>query len=105
MLSKIASMLRICIIFRIYKNITDSVKKRGPVFERVFKFCVDYKLWWYKRGRETPLVDRLVFNKIRYTQTLILEAQSEHSLKLGGFTTAIYINVKTFIARSLYPNT
>jgi len=53
------------ILDRIYKNITDSVKKRGPVFERVFKFCVDYKLWWYKRGRETPLVDRLVFNKIR----------------------------------------
>ena len=35
------------------------------MFEKVFKFCLDYKLGWYKRGRDTPLVDKLVFNKIR----------------------------------------
>ena len=89
-----------CCYFRIYKNITDSVKKRGPVFERVFKFCVDYKLWWYKRGRETPLVDRLVFNKIRYIQAQISNEKSKI-----GVSPASCINVKTFTARPLYLNT
>jgi len=53
------------ILDRIYKNITDSIKKRGPSFEKVFKFCLDYKLSWYKRGRDTPIVDKLVFKKIQ----------------------------------------
>ena len=51
--------------FRIYKNITDSVKKRGNAFQRIFKFCYDYKLSWYKCGRETPIIDKIVFNKIK----------------------------------------
>lgn len=50
---------------RIYKNVLDSVRKRGAAFQAVFNFCFDYKLYWMKRGYRTPLLDRLVFSKIQ----------------------------------------
>ena len=53
------------ILDRIYKNIQDSVKKRGPAFQKVFEYCYSYKLHWMRKGRDTPLCDRIVFNKIR----------------------------------------
>ncbi|XP_059098131.1 fatty acid CoA ligase Acsl3-like [Tigriopus californicus] len=53
------------ILDRIYKNILDSVSKRGPSFQKVFNFCYEYKRYWMKRGRGTPICDKIVFNKIR----------------------------------------
>lgn len=53
------------IMDRIYKNIIDSVEKRGPTFKRIFEFCFNYKLYWVKQGMQTPILDRLVFNKIK----------------------------------------
>merc|ERR1719348_607876 len=53
------------ILDRIYKNIIDSVNKRGANFQKVFEFCYRYKLYWTRQGMGTPLVDRLVFNKIK----------------------------------------
>ena len=50
---------------RIRKNIKDSVSKRGPAFQKVFDYCYAYKHYWTKRGRATPICDRVVFNKIR----------------------------------------
>lgn len=50
---------------RIYKNILDSVSKRGANFQKVFNFCYEYKHYWMKRGRGTPICDKIVFNKIR----------------------------------------
>ena len=41
--------------FRIYKNIMDSVKKRGPAFKKVFDYCYEYKKYWMKRGRGKSL--------------------------------------------------
>ena len=53
------------IMDRIYKNIIDSVDKRGPTFRKIFEFCFNYKLYWYKRGFNTPIIDKIVFSKIK----------------------------------------
>ncbi len=53
------------IMDRIYKNITDSVNKRGAAFKKVFEYCYEYKKYWLMRGRATPVCDMIVFNKIR----------------------------------------
>merc|ERR1719192_1616642 len=53
------------ILDRIYKNIIDSVNKRGTNFQKAFEFFYRYKLYWTRNGQRTPMVDRIVFNKIK----------------------------------------
>jgi len=53
------------ILDRIYKNIIDSVNKRGANFQKAFEFCYRYKLYWSRSGMGTPVVDKIVFNKIK----------------------------------------
>jgi len=53
------------ILDRIYKNIIDSVNKRGNSFQKAFEFCYKYKLYWSRNDVPTPLVDKIVFNKIK----------------------------------------
>jgi len=53
------------ILDRIYKNIIDSVSKRGSNFQKAFEFCYRYKLYWSRNGHKTPIVDKIVFNKIK----------------------------------------
>eukprot|EP00092_Neocalanus_flemingeri_P007270 GFUD01007850.1.p1 GENE.GFUD01007850.1~~GFUD01007850.1.p1 ORF type:complete len:710 (+),score=206.08 GFUD01007850.1:109-2238(+) len=53
------------ILDRIYKNIIDSVNKRGTNFQKVFEFCYRYKLYWTRNNQNTPVVDKIVFNKIK----------------------------------------
>jgi len=53
------------ILDRIYKNIIDSVGKRGNNFQKVFEFCYRYKLYWTRSDQPTPIVDKIVFNKIK----------------------------------------
>merc|ERR1712228_554812 len=53
------------ILDRIYKNIIDSVNKRGSNFQKVFEFCYRYKLYWTKSGCNTPIIDKIIFNKIK----------------------------------------
>jgi len=53
------------ILDRIYKNITEGVNKKGVVFAKIFEICYNYKLWWNIRGFQTPLLERLIFRKLR----------------------------------------
>ena len=53
------------ILDRIYKNIIDSVNKRGSNFQKAFEFCYRYKLYWTRNNQKTPIVDKIVFNKIK----------------------------------------
>jgi len=53
------------ILERIYKNILDKVSAKGKNFEKVFNFCYRYKLYWFHANKPTPVIDRLVFNKIK----------------------------------------
>merc|ERR1719402_2019041 len=50
------------ILDRIYKNIIDSVNKRGSNFQKVFEFCYRYKLYWTKSGCNTPIIDKIICN-------------------------------------------
>jgi len=53
------------ILDRIYKNIIDSVNKRGNNFQKAFEFFYRYKLYWSRNNQKTPIVDKIVFNKIK----------------------------------------
>merc|ERR1719347_2274566 len=53
------------ILDRIYKNISEGANKKGAVFKKVFDFCYNYKLWWNTWGIQTPVFDRIIFNKLK----------------------------------------
>ncbi|XP_018324557.1 long-chain-fatty-acid--CoA ligase 4 isoform X2 [Agrilus planipennis] len=53
------------ILDRISKGIQEKVSKSSPIAKAVFKFAYDYKLRWIRRGYQTPLIDRLIFRKVR----------------------------------------
>merc|ERR1719347_1352798 len=53
------------ILDRIYKNISEGATKKGAVFKKVFDFCYYYKLWWNTWGIQTPVFDRIIFNKLK----------------------------------------
>ncbi|XP_050309994.1 long-chain-fatty-acid--CoA ligase 4 isoform X6 [Anthonomus grandis grandis] len=53
------------ILDRISKTIQDKVSKSSDFKKLMFRFSYDYKVKWSKRGYETPLVNRLIFNPIR----------------------------------------
>jgi len=53
------------ILDRIYKNISEGVNKKGKIFAKVFNVCYNYKLWWNKQGYHTPVLERLIFKKLR----------------------------------------
>ena len=89
-------------IFRICKNILASVRGKGAIFQRVFEFCFEYKLYWYLKGKETPILDRLVFNKVRQNA---IEYQSVDGidsvliLSLFGFVFSDIITDQVFTRR------
>ena len=35
------------------------------MFAKIFEICYNYKLWWNIRGFQTPLLERLIFRKLR----------------------------------------
>eukprot|EP00092_Neocalanus_flemingeri_P032347 GFUD01035167.1.p1 GENE.GFUD01035167.1~~GFUD01035167.1.p1 ORF type:complete len:409 (-),score=105.28 GFUD01035167.1:4-1140(-) len=53
------------ILDRIYKNMLEGIKKKGPGFKKLFDFCYSYKLRWNQYGFNTPILNALIFNKIK----------------------------------------
>ncbi|UYV73099.1 ACSL4 [Cordylochernes scorpioides] len=53
------------VLDRIRKGIVEKVESRGKFAKSFFNFAVKYKIRWYRRGFCTPLLDRLVFKKVR----------------------------------------
>jgi long-chain acyl-CoA synthetase len=53
------------ILDRIFKGIQEKVESGGKTNQKVFKFFYDYKLKWYARGYNTPLVNKIIFKRIR----------------------------------------
>ncbi|KAG0411771.1 hypothetical protein HPB47_011109 [Ixodes persulcatus] len=53
------------ILDRIRKSITEVAAVRGPFFSRFFNYVVAYKSFWQRMGFNTPILNRLVFNKMR----------------------------------------
>jgi long-chain acyl-CoA synthetase len=42
------------------------VNEGGGVGKVLFKFFYDYKLKWYYRGYSTPLVNKIIFKRLRH---------------------------------------
>ena len=53
------------ILDRIYKGIQEKITEGGPVGRAVFNFFYAYKLKWFKRGYNTPLVNKIIFKRLR----------------------------------------
>ncbi|XP_023342990.1 long-chain-fatty-acid--CoA ligase 4 [Eurytemora carolleeae] len=53
------------ILDRIYKGIHENVRKKGDFTEKLFDFCVRYKMAAAERGEITPVMDRLIFRAVR----------------------------------------
>ncbi|ESO08665.1 hypothetical protein HELRODRAFT_110176 [Helobdella robusta] len=53
------------IMDRLYKAVWDRVNASNEYKKAFFKFAYDYKKKWYKAGYKTPLLDKLIFQKLR----------------------------------------
>ncbi|CAG0912863.1 unnamed protein product [Notodromas monacha] len=53
------------ILDRIYKAITEKVSKGSPLQRAIFKFAFDYKRRWASYGYTTPMLDRIIFGKVK----------------------------------------
>ncbi|XP_060803085.1 long-chain-fatty-acid--CoA ligase 4 isoform X1 [Amyelois transitella] len=53
------------IMDRISKGITDKVSRSGAFASAFFKWAYAYKQGWMRRGYDTPVLNIIVFNKIR----------------------------------------
>ncbi|XP_023945055.2 long-chain-fatty-acid--CoA ligase 4 isoform X1 [Bicyclus anynana] len=53
------------IMDRISKGITDKVSRSGPFASAFFKWAYAYKQGWMRRGYDTPVLNRVVFKKVR----------------------------------------
>ena len=53
------------ILDRIYKSFRSKVGQKGQSFQEIFDFCVAYRVWWLRKGYDTPFLNRVLFGKIR----------------------------------------
>lgn len=53
------------ILDRIYKGVTENIKKKGTFAMKLMEFCIQYKLEATRNGQSTPVMDRLIFRSIR----------------------------------------
>ncbi|KAI5636047.1 AMP-binding enzyme domain-containing protein [Phthorimaea operculella] len=53
------------IMDRISKGITDKVSRSGEFASAFFKWAYTYKQAWMRRGYDTPILNRLMFTKVR----------------------------------------
>jgi len=53
------------VLERIYKGVNEVIKKKGDFFEKLFDFCVKYKMAATARGQVTPIMDKLIFKGVR----------------------------------------
>ena len=53
------------LLIKIKDGIEKKVASKGPVFKALFDCCVKYKIGWLQKGFTTPILDRLLFSRIR----------------------------------------
>ncbi|KAF7387892.1 hypothetical protein HZH66_010659 [Vespula vulgaris] len=53
------------ILDRVSKGINEKVKKLGPFKSAIFNTAYHYKLKWYNRGYDTPLLDKYIFATVK----------------------------------------
>jgi len=53
------------VLDKVYKGIKSKVAARGPFFEQLIRACYKYRLRWIKNGYDTPIMNKLIFNKFK----------------------------------------
>ena len=53
------------ILDRIYKSLRSKIGEKGRSFQELFDYFVDYRIFWMKKGYNTPLLNHLLFGKPR----------------------------------------
>ncbi|RWS30227.1 long-chain-fatty-acid--CoA ligase 4-like protein [Leptotrombidium deliense] len=53
------------VLDKVRKGITDQVKGKGDFVKNLFEFAVDYRNYWFEKGFTTPILDFLLFRKVR----------------------------------------
>ncbi|CAB4059136.1 ACSL [Lepeophtheirus salmonis] len=63
---KPTSMIAVPVILdRIFKGIQFKVSQEGAFKESLFTFCYQYRSMWRKWGFDTPIMNKLIFKKVR----------------------------------------
>ena len=67
-----ATMLRPTVMFcvplildRIYKGVTEQIRRKSSFVQDLVNMCINYRLECINRGEITPIMDRLIFRSIR----------------------------------------
>ena len=55
------------ILIKLKLGIEAKISAKGQAFQDLVNFCIDYKLKWRDRGFKTPILDKLLFSKIRHS--------------------------------------
>uniref|UniRef100_A0A2I9LP62 long-chain-fatty-acid--CoA ligase n=1 Tax=Centruroides hentzi TaxID=88313 RepID=A0A2I9LP62_9SCOR len=50
---------------RIRKNIWQTVESKGQFSTQLFRFAINYKRFWLAHGFDTPILNRIIFRKVR----------------------------------------
>lgn len=53
------------ILDRIYKLLRNRIGQKGMSFQALFDYAVSYRTWWIKKGYDTPILNKILFGKIR----------------------------------------
>ena len=53
------------VLDRIRKSVQEGAMQKGIFFKTFLDFAIAYKLWWSKYGFNTPILNRLVFKKVK----------------------------------------
>jgi len=53
------------ILDRIYKGVTENIRKKGDFVVKLMDFCIKYKMECAAKGQPTPIMDRLMFRAVR----------------------------------------
>lgn len=53
------------VLDRIKKAVLEQVEAKGPFIKELFKFSLDYKKFWSKKGFKTPILNKILCDKIK----------------------------------------
>ncbi|XP_028967670.1 long-chain-fatty-acid--CoA ligase 4 [Galendromus occidentalis] len=53
------------VLDRIRKSVIEGAAQKGIVFKTFIEFAISYKLWWTSWGFNTPILNRLIFKKVK----------------------------------------
>lgn len=92
------------VLNRVYKKITSAIKTKSPMLSHVFKLCYDYKCYWRANGMDTPILNNLLFKKLKRALggnvKLILAGGAQLSTEVHQFFRTVICS-KTFIGYGL----